>query len=166
MTAGERLRALAGVSGTAGALLLMIGTGATSGAILVDYSQLPTGTAAQHLLVDRVTTPPEEHHGGGWDYGEHKRKHKEKEELLKESRELITKIRTDDNPKELFAEAESVTSKIKKEIERLGLKAAYFERLHNEQQVAKALYEQEQLQAQMEEIDVVFMTFLMIAHLD
>jgi len=109
----------------------------------------------------------EEHHGGGWhDYGEHKRKHNEKEELLKESKKLITKIRTDNNPQELFAEAESVTSQIKKEIERLGLKAAYFERLHNEQQVAKALHDQEQLQAQMEEIDVVYMTFLMIAHLD
>jgi hypothetical protein len=53
MTAGQRLSALAG-SGTAGVLLLLIGSGATAGAALVNYSGLPSGTAAQHLLVDHV----------------------------------------------------------------------------------------------------------------
>ncbi len=52
MTAGERLKLLAGASGTAGALLLVIGAGATAGEALVNYSGLPTGTAAQHLLTD------------------------------------------------------------------------------------------------------------------
>lgn len=52
MTAGDRLRSLAGAAGTAGALLLLIGSGATAGAALVNYSRLPTGTAAQHLLTD------------------------------------------------------------------------------------------------------------------
>lgn len=55
MTAGERLRALAGQAGAAGALLLMIGSGASSGAALVDYSGLATGTAADHLLADHDT---------------------------------------------------------------------------------------------------------------
>ena len=48
-TAAARLVSLAGATGTAGALLLMIGAGATAGAALVDYSGLPSGTAAEHL---------------------------------------------------------------------------------------------------------------------
>jgi hypothetical protein len=51
-TAGERLRQLAGTDGAAGALLLMIGSGATAGAALVDYSGLPIGSAAEHLMKD------------------------------------------------------------------------------------------------------------------
>ena len=70
MTAAERLVALAGIGGTAGALLLMIGTGATAGAALVDYSQLPTGTAAEHLLVDHAVVTPTPIYGGGG--GKHK----------------------------------------------------------------------------------------------
>lgn len=54
MTAGDRLVALAGASGTAGTLLLLIGSGATAGAALVNYSGLPTATAAVHLMTDRA----------------------------------------------------------------------------------------------------------------
>ncbi|OGT06109.1 MAG: hypothetical protein A2143_09280 [Gallionellales bacterium RBG_16_57_15] len=36
----------------------MIGSGATAGAALVDYSGLTTGTAAEHLLVDVTTETP------------------------------------------------------------------------------------------------------------
>jgi hypothetical protein len=54
ITAGARLRQLAGTDGAAGALLLMIGSGATAGAALVDYSGLPIGSAAEHLMVDRA----------------------------------------------------------------------------------------------------------------
>lgn len=57
MTAGERLRQLAGQGGTAAALLLLIGSGATAGAALADYSGLPAGTAMEHLLAEAV--PPE-----------------------------------------------------------------------------------------------------------
>ena len=64
MTAGERLHQIAGISGTAAALLLVIGAGATTGAALVDYSGLATGTAAEHLLVERVDTTPQS--GGGY----------------------------------------------------------------------------------------------------
>jgi hypothetical protein len=53
VTAGERLVALAGHSGTAGALLLAIGSGATAGAALVNYSRLSSATAGEHLLVER-----------------------------------------------------------------------------------------------------------------
>lgn len=52
MTAGERLWRLAAQAGTAAALLLQIGTGATAGAALVNYSGLNTRTAAEHLLSD------------------------------------------------------------------------------------------------------------------
>lgn len=54
MTAGERLHHLAGISGSAAALLLAIGSGATAGAALVNHSGLASGTAADHLMVDRV----------------------------------------------------------------------------------------------------------------
>lgn len=54
MTAGDRLRQLAGQAGAAGALLLLIGSGANAGAALVDSSCLASGTAAAHLLDDRA----------------------------------------------------------------------------------------------------------------
>ena len=52
MTAAERLVELAGTGGTAGVLLLLIGTGGTAGAALVNYSGLPSATAAVHLMTD------------------------------------------------------------------------------------------------------------------
>ena len=58
MTAGERLAALAGATGTAAALLLAIGTGATAGAALVDYSGLASATAAEHLLAGQAVVEP------------------------------------------------------------------------------------------------------------
>jgi hypothetical protein len=48
---------LAGQDGQAGALLLMIGSGATAGAALVAYSGLSTGSAAAHLLAERSVSP-------------------------------------------------------------------------------------------------------------
>lgn len=56
MTAAERLVLLSGRPGrTAGEQLRMIaGALATTGALLVAYSGLPTGTAAEHILVDHV----------------------------------------------------------------------------------------------------------------
>jgi hypothetical protein len=53
-TAGERLRQLAGHSGTAGDLLRTIGAGATAADRLTNYSGLTGVSAAQHLLVDRL----------------------------------------------------------------------------------------------------------------
>lgn len=61
MTAGERLIALSGLSGVSAAVMLQaIGSGATTGAALVNYSGLSSGTAAQHLLTDvsRETVTP------------------------------------------------------------------------------------------------------------
>jgi hypothetical protein len=52
MTAGERLRQLAGFSGSAAALLLSLGTGATAGELLRSHSGLVTGTASEHILVE------------------------------------------------------------------------------------------------------------------
>lgn len=84
-TAGARLQALAGTSGTAGALLLMIGAGATAGSALVDYSGLATGTAAQHLLADNARTAKV---GGddvprhtGWNKAAWKKKQKREEAI-------------------------------------------------------------------------------------
>lgn len=54
MTAAERLLALSKSTGTAGALLLLIGSGATSGVALLDYSGLESATASAHLLYEQV----------------------------------------------------------------------------------------------------------------
>ena len=54
MTAAERLLALSKTTGAAGALLLLIGSGATAGAALLDYSGLESATAADHLLYEKV----------------------------------------------------------------------------------------------------------------
>lgn len=111
MTAGERLAALAGASGKASALLLVIGLGNTAGAALVDYSGLPSGTAAQHLLADGILQPfaPVEEVGG--DEGKHKAVAKAKiaepevdlvrEAILKDD-ELILQLIVDVVTKELI----------------------------------------------------------------
>lgn len=60
MTAAERLKQLAGTTGTAAALLLAIGIGATAGDALANYSGMLTGSAEAHLLAEKqdVQTPP------------------------------------------------------------------------------------------------------------
>lgn len=59
MTFGERLAQLSGKSGVSVAVMLAaIGTGATFGSVLVNYSGLPTGTVSEHLLVNRAVTAP------------------------------------------------------------------------------------------------------------
>ena len=67
MTAGERLLFLSGRPGrTAGEQLRMIaGALATSGALLVAYSGLPTGTATQHILVDHFRDDDGQVYGAG-----------------------------------------------------------------------------------------------------
>lgn len=63
--AADRLKALSGLAGvSAAAMLLAIGSGATAGACLVDYSGLATGTAAQHLLADVAVRPAPSISGG------------------------------------------------------------------------------------------------------
>lgn len=53
-TAAARLVELSGLSGvSAGAHLLAIGSGSTSGQILVSESPLGTATASEHLMADR-----------------------------------------------------------------------------------------------------------------
>lgn len=64
MTAGERLAQLAGFSGSAAALLLAIGTGATAGELLVSRSGLETGTAAEHLLAENTPVVVSTQQGG------------------------------------------------------------------------------------------------------
>ena len=54
VTAAERLLSLSKTTGAAGALLLLIGSGATAGAALLDYSGLESATAADHLLYEKV----------------------------------------------------------------------------------------------------------------
>jgi hypothetical protein len=57
VTAGERLAALSGLAGVSAAtLLLALASGGTTGEALAAYSQLPSGTAAEHLLVEAPAT--------------------------------------------------------------------------------------------------------------
>lgn len=53
MNVAERLVRLAGQSGSAGALLRLIGQGSTAEARLVNYSQLTLAAAYVHLQVER-----------------------------------------------------------------------------------------------------------------
>lgn len=53
MTAAERLLFLSKSTGTAAALLLAIGVGATTGEALNDYSPIDAGAAAEHLLSEK-----------------------------------------------------------------------------------------------------------------
>jgi len=78
--AGDRLRALAGQGGPAGALLLMIGSGATAGAALVSYSGLLTGSAAEHLLAERAPPWAGGTFGLGYDVRPRRRRGKRKRE--------------------------------------------------------------------------------------
>lgn len=54
ITAGERLRQLAGRDGPAWELLRALAPGATAGAVLVNYSGTVAGSAAARMLIDRV----------------------------------------------------------------------------------------------------------------
>lgn len=59
-TAAQRLKELSGSGLTAGQRLRAIGgaTALTAGALLVSYSGLPSGTAAEHLLATRAIEQP------------------------------------------------------------------------------------------------------------
>lgn len=81
-TAGARLRALAGQDGPAGALLIMIGSGATAGAALVNYSGLLTGSAADHLLAERPAQWPGGTFGFGYDAARRRRTRRKRDEEL------------------------------------------------------------------------------------
>lgn len=54
MNAQERLVGLSKLAGSAGALLLAIGSGSTASAVLMNYSGLSSESARGHLLYDRV----------------------------------------------------------------------------------------------------------------
>lgn len=59
MTALERLRLLAGAHASTGAALRsLVGVAGVAGALLVAYSGLPTGSAAQHLLSAGTVAQP------------------------------------------------------------------------------------------------------------
>lgn len=81
ISAGQRLLQLAGITGTAGALLRSIGTGLTAGALLVSRSTLVTATAAAHLL-DAGAAPAPAPSGGSWVDGSPRRRRDENDEAL------------------------------------------------------------------------------------
>lgn len=85
MTTGERLRALAGQDGAAATLLTLIGAGATTGAALVNYSGLLTGSAAEHLLAERAAPWP----GGTFGLGFEQRPQPKRRARRKREDELI-----------------------------------------------------------------------------
>jgi hypothetical protein len=58
MTTGERLVQLAGTSGQAHVLLLLIGSGGTAGAALQNFSKLPDGIEAYVHLLQNPDEPP------------------------------------------------------------------------------------------------------------
>ena len=65
MNTGERLAYLAGTTGTAASLLLLLAGGATAGEALVSFSGYPSATAEVHLLADKASADPVHYVGGG-----------------------------------------------------------------------------------------------------
>jgi len=110
MTAGDRLRFLAGQAGAAGALLLLIGSGATAGDALVDYSGLPTGTAAQHLLADNLTTDEGGIGHGGIGHGgkKHELTQSEKQRLRDRAQTLLELRELETIPNEVTVEVSEI----------------------------------------------------------
>lgn len=72
--------------------MLLIGSGVTAGAALVDYSGLPTATAAVHLMTD-VTAEENHggHFGGGW-YRHYKHPSDHKRKPIREIYEAIIEL--------------------------------------------------------------------------
>jgi hypothetical protein len=101
---------------------------------------------------------------GGYDYGENKRIHAGKEALLASAKKVIKKAKKRDD--DAFGEAVDVIAEIRAEIDNLGIKAEYYERINKQQAMIQAQLAKEQLEAQIEEIDTVFAILIMLAQLD
>lgn len=65
-----------------GALLLMIGGGATAGAVLVAYSGLPVGSSADHLMADMAQPWQGGTFGFGYDSVRRQRPRRKRDEEL------------------------------------------------------------------------------------
>lgn len=81
MTALERITQLSGLSGVSAAqhLKQIAGAAGIAGALLVAFSGLPTGTAAEHLLANAV---PEQAQSGGAGKGKVSRGHEVKQRVV------------------------------------------------------------------------------------
>lgn len=171
-TAAERLLSLAGTTGTAAALLLAIGTGATAGGALVNYSGMASGTAAEHLLVEKQAT--HETYSGGWfDFPDRPRR-------LEQARKVIKRIRAiqDDHEDldELREEAEGISrqlAEVIKEFEALALeKQRQLDIAKEQEQILRLRSEliDAQIKAefaymQREELDVAWLAMMIAAQI-
>ena len=162
MTFGERLKALSGLSNaTVGAMLLAIGTGAAVSAVLVSYSGLSTGTVSQHLLVDKVKSG-----GGGKLYFPKKQETEEEKRLRREAQGIIARIETQDPSEQLFDDSKDVVEQLKDEIRNLAAKERAFKAENKYAQMVRVQLAQEQLQAQIEEIDTAFVIMTIMSEVD
>jgi hypothetical protein len=114
--------------------------------------------------ISQASTQTEQNSGGFIDYGENKRIHAGKEALLATAKKVIKNAKKRDP--DAFEEAIDVIAEIRAEIENLGIKAEYYERINKQQAMIQAQLAKEQLEAQIEEIDVVFGILIMLAQLD
>ena len=110
MTAGQRLQSLSGLAGVSAAVMLLsIGSGATAGAALVNYSSLATGTAAVHLLTDVVVSVAAvagAGHPKGIYWGERKIKRgKRLDDIIKQALEQIIRGDVEIEPETVVAKA-------------------------------------------------------------
>lgn len=95
-TGAERLTLLSGLSGVSAAAHLknIAAAAGVAGALLVSYSGLSTGTAAEHLRVDRL---PDARYvgGGGSSADERERLHREHWDYIDGLREIQVRIADD-----------------------------------------------------------------------
>jgi hypothetical protein len=98
-----------------------------------------------------------------------KQETEEEKRLRREAQGIIARVKlASPNSKDnrLMDDAVDVVEQIKLEIARLDLKANYFERVNQQQNMIDAQLAQEQLQAQIQEVDDVFIMFMLLAQID
>ena len=129
--------------------------------VSIGYTQGDQVTSA--ILYSLVTQ--EQNSGGYGDYGENLAIHTERKKTLeRETKGVIARAKQGD--KDAADDAELVIAEIRKEIDRLGIKAEFYERKNKQRLMIEAQLAQEQLEAQIEEIDTAFMMMMLIAQID
>jgi hypothetical protein len=98
-----------------------------------------------------------------------KQETEEEKRLRREAQGIIARVKVaspDSKDNLLLDDAVDVVEQIKLEIARLDLKAKYFERVNQQQNMIDAQLAKEQLQAQIQEVDDVFVMFMLLAQID
>ena len=178
MTAADRLKQLSKLAGVSAAVMLLtIGTGATAGEALVNYSGLSTGTATEHILGEMQQGGEGISSNGGltsWD-GKKYPLPSEVKPLGHEriyfddthARRVIEKVKKakPEQEQQLFSEAENVIEQLQSEIIKLDALSVEMQTMGRRAEMIRVQLAIEQMKAQIEEVDAVFVMFMMVTTL-